>query len=138
MKRYLTLFSLISLAGCMTPTVNELQSPDGSKIKTVKCTSDPQKCFTTASQSCPGAGTYRVLTSESHARGIWADVLPGPVTWYGMTYACGPSDSKLPDFRLQGQQYTPPQYMPPAVAPARRATTTTCTPMGNGMSCNTY
>lgn len=133
MKRYLTIISLASLAGCMTPTINEFQSPDGSKIKTVKCTSDPKKCFSSASQSCPGAGTYRVVSSESHAGGIFADWLPGPITWYGMTYACGPSDGKLPEFRLQGQQYTPP-----AAAPARRATTTTCTPMGSGMTCNSY
>ena len=141
MRRYLTVFSLVSLAalaGCSTPAVTEFASPDGSKIKTVKCVSDAQKCFASAAQSCPGEGTYRVVSSESHAGGIFADVLPGPVTWYGMTYACGPSDGKMPEFRLQGQQYTPPAYTPPAPAPARRATTTTCNRMGTGVTCNSY
>lgn len=135
---FTTLFSIASLVGCASPAVKEFQGPDGSKIKTVKCTSDTQKCFEVASQSCPDGGTYRVLSSESHAGGLLADWIPGPVTWYGMTYSCGASDGKLPEFKHQGQRYTPPQYTPPAVAPKSRATTTTCTPMGNAMTCNTY
>ena len=135
---FVTLFSIASLVGCASPAVKEFQGPDGSKVKTVKCTSDPQKCFELASQSCPNGGTYRVLSSESHAGGMLADWIPGPVTWYGMTYACGASDGKLPEFKHQGQRYTPPQYTPPAPAQKSRSTTTTCTPMGNGMTCNTY
>jgi hypothetical protein len=36
----------------------------------------------------------KILNSESHAGGLLADILPGPVTWYTMTYVCGASDGK--------------------------------------------
>jgi hypothetical protein len=28
--------------------------------------------------------------------------MPGPVTWYSMTYQCGPSDGKMPAFAFRG------------------------------------
>jgi hypothetical protein len=33
--------------------------------------------------------------SHNHAGGLLADILPGPVTWYAMSYTCGPSDGRL-------------------------------------------
>ena len=138
MLKLIPLLSITLLSACATPTVKEFQAPDGTAVKTVKCTSDSTKCFALASQSCPNGGTYRVLSSESHAGGLLADVLPGPVTWYGMTFACGPSDGKMPDFKFVGQQYTPP---PPQLAPIvikQQPTTTNCTKLGNTVNCNTY
>lgn len=55
--------------------------PDGSKAATVKCNIDNSKCYAQASEIC-GGGKYRVLDSESHAGGLVADWIPGPVTWY--------------------------------------------------------
>lgn len=129
-----------SLGGCATGSVKEFQAPDGSSLKTVKCPSEPAKCFALASESCPNGGSYRVISSESHAGGLLADILPGPVTWYGMTYACGPSDGKMPDFTFSGQQYTPPPVAPAPtqVIVKQKPATTTCTPIGNSMTCNTY
>lgn len=66
-----------------------------------------------------------MLDSESHAGGLVADVLPGPVTWYGMTFACGPSDGRMPSFAFRGQTYRPP-------------TVTNCQKHGNMVSCQTY
>ena len=43
---------------------------------------------------CRG-GSYQILDSESHAGGLLIDAIPGPVTWYTMTYTCGPSDGRL-------------------------------------------
>lgn len=121
--------ALVLLSGCATTSVKQFQAPDGTAVKTVKCTSDPQKCFVAASESCPGSGTYRVVSSESHAGGLAADWIPGPVTWYGMSYACGTSDGKLPTFAFQGQQYIPEPIL------IRNPTTTNCTTYGNNINC---
>ena len=120
------------LVSCAGTSVKEFQSPDGTAVKTVKCNVDSQKCFVAASESCAG-GTYRVVSSESHAGGTLADVIPGPVTWYGMTYVCGPSDGKMPDFKWQGATYTPPP------APVKSApSTTNCTRIGDSITCSSY
>ena len=141
MNPRLPLLASLLLAACATDSVKEFRAPDGSSIKTVKCSSDPAKCFATAAQSCPGQSTYRVMSSESHAGGLLADVLPGPVTWYSMTYACGPSDGKMPEFKFAGQQYVPPPPAPVPAAPVvirQRPSTTNCTTIGNTVTCNTY
>jgi hypothetical protein len=122
------------VAGCETTSISQFQSPDGAAIKTVKCTSDPAKCFSAATQSCPGEGTYHVVSSQSRAGGIAADVIPGPVTWYYMTFVCGPSDGKMPDFKFAGQQYVPPA---PPVVVKQAPTTTRCTAYGGTVNCTT-
>jgi hypothetical protein len=58
-----------------------------------------------ASQSC-GGGPYQVLDSDSHSGGLVADLMPGPVTWYAMTYRCGQSDGKMPTFAFRGQTFS--------------------------------
>lgn len=133
--------AFLPLVGCASgPSVNEFRGPDGTVLRTVKCSSDPQKCMAMASSSCPGGGTYRVMSSESHAGGLVADVMPGPFTWYGMTYACGPSDGRLPDFRFQGQQYAPPPpvVVQPRPVPMPMPTTTNCRRVGDTVNCTTY
>ena len=135
MRTYIYLAALISLTGCVTTTIKEYRAPDGSWIKTVKCSSDPVKCFMQASQSCPETGAYRVLSSESHAGGLLADFMPGPVTWYSMTFSCGQSDSKMPDFKFVGQQYVPPPRTPAPVIIKQSPTTTRCSAIGNSVTC---
>jgi hypothetical protein len=137
MRLQIMLLMLLFLTGCGTTSVTEYQAPDGTTIKTTKCSADSKECFQTASKSCPNSGSYRVVSSESHAGGIFADILPGPVTWYGMTYVCGPSDGKMPDFKWQGQQYTPPAA-PTTIINKSRPTTTNCNTYGNNTTCNSY
>lgn len=140
MKKLSFLLATVWLTGCASPTVSEFSAPDGTTVKQVKCTSDPQKCFASATDSC-GGGTYRVVSSESHAGGLIADLMPGPVTWYGMSYICGPSDGKMPDFAFRGQQYVPPpEPITVKVKPQNSGPrTTNCTPTyGGGMNCTTY
>ena len=138
MKNYLLLLQIALLSGCATTSVSQFRAPDGTAINTVKCASDPAKCFAVAGQSCPGNGTYRVVSSDSHAGGLVADVLPGPVTWYAMTYACGPSDGRMPDFKFVGQQYTPPPPPPNPIVIKQQPTTTNCTKVGDTMNCRSY
>ena len=139
MQRLFAVLTVVAIAGCAGGSIKDFRAPDGTSIKTVKCPSDPAKCFAVASQSCPDGGTYRVVSSESHAGGLLADILPGPVTWYGMTYACGPSDGKMPDFEFRGQQYIPPAPRPTTPTVVKpQPTTTNCTKIGNTLICNTY
>ena len=97
--------------------------PDGKPLRPAhqaKCKS-PTGCYEQATRDCRG-GSYQILDSESHAGGLLIDILPGPVTWYGMSYACGPSDGRLADFPFRG-----PNYQPPSIQ--------TCSQFGNTVSC---
>ena len=134
MKNSSLLLLIGFLSGCATTSVSEFRAPDGTGIKTVKCTSDPTKCFALASQSCPADGRYRVVSSKSNAGGLAADIIPGPVTWYYMTFACGASDGVMPDFKFVGQQYTPPQN---PIVIKQQPSTTNCTQIGNTVNCQT-
>jgi hypothetical protein len=141
MLKFLIVVLAATLSACATTSVQEFKAPDGMVLKTVKCTSDPSKCYVQASQTCPNGGTYRVIASESHAGGIAADIIPGPVTWYSMTYACGLSDGKHPTFAWQGPQYTPAPPAPSKPAPVvikQKPTTTNCAQIGNTVNCNSY
>lgn len=135
-SRYLVVV-LVVLSGCATTSVSRFQAPDGTTVQTVKCNSNPSKCFALASQSCASGGTYRVISSQSHAGGLLADVLPGPVTWYSMTFVCGASDGKMPEFKFAGQQYIPPPQ-PTQVIVKQRPVTTNCSQIGGSVSCNSY
>lgn len=133
--KFLIVFPLIVLiAGCATTSVSQFQAPDGTSTKTVKCNTDPAKCFNSATQSCPVDGTYRVVSSASRAGGLAADLIPGPVTWYYMTYICGPSDGVMPDFKFTGQQYVP---APAPVIVRQTPTMTNCSAIGNTVNCTT-
>jgi hypothetical protein len=128
------------LAGCASPTVTEIRAPDGTSLKNVKCNIDSQKCFLLASSSCRETnGSYQVVASHSNAGGSLADAMPGPFTWYHMTFSCGPSDGKIPSFPFKGQQYTPPTtIINNPVHPAQRSTTTNCTRIGDTVNCRTF
>ena len=121
--------SLMFFGGCRSRWIQSYSAPDGSTHQTVKCNQQPEKCFAAASESCDG-GTYQVISSESHAGGLLADVLPGPVTWYGMTYACGPSDGRMPQFPFNG-----PDYVIPAPPPQKETVHTDCYKSGDYVSC---
>ena len=86
----------------------------------------------TANQTCKGS--YQVLDSSSNAGGIVADILPGPVTWYRMSYQCGRSDGRMPTFPFRGQSYSPPAVV--VTQPTMR--TTNCNRFGNNVTCTTY
>ena len=57
-------------------------------------------CYKQATRVCRG-GHYQIQDSESHTG--------GSVTWYSMTFTCGPSDGRLATF-----PWAPPDlYIPP-------------------------
>ncbi len=141
MRLGVLIIALFSLAGCAGTTVKEFRAPDGTTMKNVKCNMDSQKCFVSASESCKESnGSYRVIASHSNAGGTLADIIPGPVTWYNMTYSCGPSDGKgMPEFAFKGQQYVePPVILNQRQQQPSRSTTTNCSRIGDNVNCTTY
>jgi hypothetical protein len=118
----------LGLASCaVPPSDTAFVGPTGSLTHSAKCSHSPEACFKSASSNC--RGPYTVVDSNSNAGGLVADILPGPVTWYNMTYICGASNGQHPTFPFRGQQYTPPTYTPP--------TMTNCQKHGNSVSCQT-
>jgi hypothetical protein len=127
----MTCIAAFTLAANSVVFADSFVGPSGQSVHTVKCNSSPTECYREANQTC--RGPYQVTDSDSHAGGILADILPGPITWYGMTFSCGKSDGRMPSFAFRGQrqqQIAPPSYRPP--------TTTNCTRIGNMLNCQSY
>ena len=121
--------STITLVGCNAgPQVKSFTGPTGETVSTVRCTRDTTPCFEKASEQCDG-GTYRVTNSYRNAGGLFADVLPGPVTWYTMSVVCGKPDGVMPQFPLRGEE----PKMPPMPQPVQ--TTTPQPVINNSMHC---
>jgi hypothetical protein len=101
MSRYVLLpIAALCLAACNLTSRETFTAPSGATANSAKCSQSPNGCFKEASATCKGP--YQVLDSESHAGGVLADAIAGPVTWYVITYQCGPSDGKMPAFPFRG------------------------------------
>jgi len=93
-------FAAVSLSACDLTSGNSFASPSGAVVNRAKCSQSSDSCFQKAAATC--GGPYQVVDSESHAGRLLEDAMPGPVTWYTMTYQCGPSDGKMPAFAFRG------------------------------------
>ncbi len=136
----------LSLVGCATGQggtgLLQMTAPDGQPYYRVKCNGSEQDCLAQANEAC--AGTYQVVTSESHAGGLLADWIPGPVKWYSMHFACGPSDGSFPTFPHNGPTFAEAwdSYQDRLVAmeiarQQNRPLTTTCTGNNIAITCTT-
>jgi hypothetical protein len=77
-----------------------------SPLTAAECSQSPTGCYEQATKDCRGS-SYQILNSESHAGGLFADIIPGPITWHTMSYACGPSDGRLAASR--SEERAPPR-----------------------------
>lgn len=128
----LVLGAALALAGCVS-SGEPIPGPSGQVMNEAKCNMSPNACLKEAAAKCKGP--YQVLDSSSNAGGIIADALPGPVTWYRMSYQCGPSDGRMPQFPFRGSTYTPPPVViNQPVAPMNRSVTCTRVNAPAGMS----
>src|SRR5262245_38190249 len=85
----------VLFSGC--GSAQTIVGPSGKPLQPIhraKCSQSPAGCYEQASRDCRG-GSYQILHSESHPGGLLADILPGPVTWYTMSYVCSTSDGKI-------------------------------------------
>lgn len=110
----------VMLALAVPVQAETIMSPSGVPLNKATCKNNPGDCLNQAGRTC--GGPYQVFDSESHAGGLLADWLPGPVTWYSMLYQCGASDGRMPSFEFRG-----PQWKPPSVS--------SCTLMGQSVYC---
>lgn len=85
-RRSLAIVVTVVTAGC-GGGVDEVHSADGARTFQTKCKGSITDCNADARAQCNG--DFRTITRESHAGGIFADALPGPVTWYTLRFACG-------------------------------------------------
>lgn len=104
-KLFIVLGVLLLSSGALAETI---YAPSGAVLNKATCKSSPGQCMADAGRKC--GGSYQVIDSESHAGGLLADWLPGPVTWYSMLYQCGASDGQMPAFEFRGPQWRPPSY----------------------------
>ena len=123
-----TIFLLTACA--IEPQVQSYTGPTGENMSTVRCTKETSSCFEKASEVC-NAETYRVVDSYRNSGGIFADLLPGPVTWYTLSIICGPSDGLMASFPLRGSEPAMPSM------PTSTEETTICREVGNTIHCTT-
>lgn len=83
--------------------------------RSAKCQRSPDACLTEARNTC---GVYAVVDSRSYAGGLISDVFPGPVTWYELTYQCGPSNGRQATFPFRGPSVGVNIPTVPAIPPA--------------------
>ena len=111
-------------------TVENIAAPSGVTVHYVKCSGKAGKCLNKAAAFCNGS--YQVIDSESHAGGLFADFIPGPVRWYSMTFLCGKSDGIFPEFVFRGPEWEMPSIIIP------RTWSTTCRTSFGTTTCTTY
>jgi len=123
-----SLLATVFAAPASAQQIEQVAAPSGVILNYVKCSKKSAKCLNRAAAHCQGS--YQVIDSESHSGGLLADLMPGPVTWYSMTFLCGKSDGKMPGFIFRGPEPAMPSLIiPPTVV-------TSCTQIGNSISCN--
>ncbi|WP_336742117.1 hypothetical protein [Aureimonas altamirensis] len=127
--------AIFALSGCVATQEESIIGPSGQAMQQVKCNGSPNGCLKQANQICKGP--YQVLDSSSNAGGAIADLLPGPVTWYRMSFACGKTDGRMPSFPFRGQNYTPAPVIINQTAPSTPRTTN-CSQFGSSISCTTH
>ena len=121
MRAYAAVLSMAIASGCVATAKDSFIGPSGGQTHSAKCSQSPQACLKAAGDTCKGS--YAVLDSHSNAGGILADVLPGPVTWYSMTYQCGRGDGSFPQFPFRGRAH-------PSI--------TNCQKFGSSVSCQSF
>lgn len=134
MSRFFVVFACAAaLSGCVSSSSEDIQGPSGATVHQAKCTGNSNGCLKTASQICKGP--YQVLDSSSNAGGVIADIMPGPVTWYRMSFQCGKSDGRMPTFAFRGQSYRPP---PVVYSQPSAPTVTNCSTYAGSVTCRSY
>lgn len=106
--KFLVIAALSILLAAYSPALSNSSfvGPSRRVVNHSKCSRSPEACYAEAGHVC--GGPYQIVDSESHAGGAIADLIPGPVTWYGLSYVCGRSDGRLASFPFRGPQYLEP------------------------------
>lgn len=71
----------------LCPSISFAQNSSSEEIKQARCNINPDKCYEQATFNCQPK-KYQVKSTKTNLGGLFADVLPGPFTWYTITYSC--------------------------------------------------
>ncbi len=82
-KMFLIALAIVGCGG----GVDQVNSANGAATFQTKCKASISGCMEDAREQCHG--DFRTIATEQHAGGIFADALPGPVTWHTLRFACG-------------------------------------------------
>ena len=97
----------VLLVSCGPAGPEKITAPNGGTGFALTCQRSRENCLTQAGEQCGREGYY-VVSESSHAGGILADALPGPVTWYNIQVACGePEAGYRPPRQAQPVVYNP-------------------------------
>lgn len=77
------------------------EASTSNDFEKVRCKSNPDVCLQKAVKVCDES-EYKVVNSWSNAGGLFADLIPGPYTWYHMEIVCGLTDDQQPAFEFRG------------------------------------
>ena len=92
MKKILLLLSLLLVVGCVSSSGSAFVSPEGESIYYTKCNVSEEGCLKDIAENCPSG--YNTINTETHMGGILADLIPGPVRWWSITYSCKEEETK--------------------------------------------
>lgn len=128
MRRSALALVLVVFSGpALADKIDHIDAPSGITVDYTKCSRNPNRCMKAVAEYCEGS--YQVIDSESHMGTVVSDIFVGQVTWYSMTFLCGRSDGRLPDFPYRG----PNAARPSAIIPPQISTI--CTMLGKTRSC---
>ncbi|MBP9951049.1 MAG: hypothetical protein V9G14_10905 [Cypionkella sp.] len=127
MPRLIVIFLMLLASPALADKIEHIDAPSGITVDYVKCSRNPNRCMKEVAKYC--GGSYQVIDSESHSGTLVSDIFAGGVTWYSMTFLCGISDGRLPDFPYRG----PNAARPSAVIPPQISTI--CTVLGKTRTC---
>ena len=134
MKIVVAAVLIVAVSGCVPEEPTTFATPSGRSAHTVRCIGDSGQCMQKAAATC--SGRYQVLDSYSNAGGLVADIIPGPVIWSTLTFACGATDGQIPTFPFRGERMSMPIF-PPAPAQIQSNATTRCSSFGDTLTCRT-
>ena len=144
------LISIGLISGCSSTEAVKTNAYGGDTYK-VKCKNTPEACLEEAYTKCNGE-TFTTLYSDSHAGGILADLMPGPTTWYALTFKCGGEETK-PNFPWVGTTIEEALETMSVLDNVGKSikqnnnnnnnqyngtTSTNCYTVGNTLTCNSY
>ena len=89
--------ALVGLMACGggVERIESASTKGSADFFTAKCKGGIADCADDARTQC--GGDFTEVHRESHMGGVFADALPGPVTWYTLSFRCGASAADATD-----------------------------------------
>ena len=89
MKKVFLLLAIMVIAnGCSGKVAaTKISGPTGGVAYIVKCKKSVAYCMQKLGTLCKGSA-YDIISDDTHAGGVFADILPGPTVWHTVVATC--------------------------------------------------